>query len=207
MSASVHEGAGGESDLAALRMLAEQGRDRPLLGGREFVVFGLAIALASAIHGAIVADWLPLPPASLAIVWFVVIGGAVFATRMTRAGKTAIGVANRVEWEVWRAGGWVLGVLAIGILAHAMLTGVEGYRLFALMPPVTFGVYAIALAASSAAARADYLRPYAALSVVFLALTVMLASTVWLYWTAAVGALVVSVLPGLALLRRERAHG
>ena len=207
MSAATHEQTGGESDLAALRALAEEGRDRPLLGGREFVVFGLAIAFASAVHGAIVAGWLPLPPSALAIVWFVVIGGAVFVTRMTRSGHTAVGVANRVEWEVWRAGGWVLAVLAIGILAHAMLTGVEGYRLFALMPPVTFGVYAIALAASSAAARADYLRPYAALSVAFVALTVMLASTVWLYWAAAVGALVVSVLPGLTLLRRERTYG
>ena len=114
--------------------------------------------------------------------------------------------------EVWRAGGSMLGALAVAIFLFAYMqlraTGSsEAFRLFTLMPPVTFGVYAIALAASAAAARATYLRPYAVLAVAFLVATVLLAASLWQFAAMAVGAFVVSVLPGLSLIHRERAHG
>ena len=53
MSASTPAEHTAQDDLRMMRELAEEGRNRPLLGGREFVLFGCAIALASLLHAAI----------------------------------------------------------------------------------------------------------------------------------------------------------
>ena len=201
-----------EADFTELRALAEEGRNRPLLGGRHFVLFGLAIVLASALHAAIVARILAWPPFSIAIVWGVVMGGASIIGRTLPQKTAALSVGNRVERAVWAASGAVLATMALGIFAFAALqlraTGdPASFQLFALMPPITFGVYAIALAASAEAARAAFLKPFAALSIAFLVLTVLLAHSVWQFAAMAAGALVVSVLPGVALLRRDPADG
>ncbi len=197
-----------QADLARLKALAEEGRNRPLLGGRDSVLFGLAVTLASILHAAILANVLPWPQLALAGVWFVSIGGAALVARLLRnptTGNTAVG--NRVERAVWRASALVLTVLPIGIFAHAALNDGDGYRLFSLMPPITFGVYAIALTASATAARADYLKPYAALSLFFMAITLLLSSSIWQYAAMSVGAVIVGVLPGIAQMRRVRADG
>ena len=204
--------ASSEMDLARLKALAEEGRNRPLLGGRHFILFGAALALASLMHAAILARVLPWPPIAFAAVWLVWMGGASVAARIIPKGASSGTIGNRVERQVWNVGGVVLAALALGILAHAMLAmgrteSAEGFRLFVLLPPVTFGVYAIAMAASAAAAQADHLRPYAVMSVVFLVLTVMLAGSIWQYLAMAAGAVLVSVVPGFVLLRREAGHG
>lgn len=202
-----------QSDLAQLRAIAEEGRNRPLLGGRQFIVFGAAIAVASLLHALIAMRVLSWPPMSISAVWFGVMFAAAMIGRTMRRGGTDRGNAgSRVEREVWRAAGFVLGTIAVGIFAYAFLDSArsgspDAWFLFVLMPPIVFGVYAIALAASAAASQANYLKPYAALSVVFLVLTLMLSGTVWQFVATATGAIVVSVLPGLILLARERAIG
>lgn len=81
-----------------------------------------------------------------------------------------------------------------------------GAAALAAMPPLTFGVYAIALNASAAAGdQLARLRPFVGLSIAFGIGTVLLAGTVWQLMVLAVGALVCSVWPGFLLLRRERA--
>lgn len=201
-----------QTDLAELRAIAQDGRNRPLLGGRHFLLFGGAIAIASLIHAGIATRVLDWPLMSISAAWFAAMFGAVLLARtLHRDGKPADTVGHRVEREVWRAGGLVLGAIAVAIFAFAYLAAqngsADGWYLFVLMPPIIFGVYAIALAASSAAARADFLKPYTVLSVGFMVLTVMLSGTVWQFAATAAGAVIVSVLPGLALLRRERAGG
>ncbi|MBY8336293.1 hypothetical protein KYN89_04470 [Alteriqipengyuania sp. NZ-12B] len=191
-----------------MRELAEEGRNRPLLGGREFVLFGCAIALASLLHAAIIERLVPLPSMALAVVWFAAMMIAVILSRFTRSGEAKPTTANRVEMEVWRVGGYVIGALALSILAYAMMAQTpRGFFLFTLLPPVVFGVYAIAMAASSAAARDTTLRKYAVLSFAFLVMTTLLAGSPAQYLTMAMGALLVSIVPGLELLRRERAGG
>lgn len=176
---------GTAADLASLRALAEEGRNRPLLGGRHFIVWGCAIAGASLMHMAIATGVLGWPLFSLAIVWAVFTGGAAAITSFVlKVDKPQNTIGSRVEHEVWKAGGAVLGTTALAILVFAYLQlarsgSPDAFRLFALMPPITFGVYAIALAASAAAAGAAYLKPFAALSVVFLVLTALLANSAW----------------------------
>lgn len=80
-----------------------------------------------------------------------------------------------------------------------------GAAALAAMPPLTFGVYAIALNASAAAGdQLARLRPFVGLSIAFLIATVLLAGTAWQLVVVAAGALVCSVWPGLLLLARKR---
>lgn len=201
-----------QDDLRMMRELAEEGRTRPLLGGREFVIFGAAIALASLLHAALMEGILAWPPMALAAIWLGTMMAAVILAKATRSGNVRPTTANRVEIEVWRAGGYVIGALAVSIFAFAMLTQMQddsalGFFLFTLVPPVVFGVYAIAMAASSAAARDTTLRTYAVLSIAFLVATTLLAGTATQYFVMAAGAVLVSILPGIVLMRRERNGG
>ena len=199
----------GKADLAALRALAEEGRRRPLLGGRYLVAFGIAIALASAVHGAIAARALLWPMWTIALVWAGAMAAAGLFAGIGRGHRPALDIGNRVEREVWRAAGFVLGGIALSVLAFGYLTLARsgepvGFLLFAMMPPITFGTYAIALAATIAGAQVPVLRPFAALSIAFMVATVLLAGSLWQFAVMALGALVVSVIPGFLLLSRER---
>lgn len=201
-----------QDDLRAMRELAEEGRTRPLLGGREFVIFGVAIAVASLLHAAVMYRLLPWPPIALAAIWFGTMMLAVILAKAMRADRVRPATANRVEMEVWRAAGSVIGALAISIFAYAMLNqmrdgSTQGFFLFTLVPPVVFGIYAIAMAASSAAARDPSLRGYAITSIALLVVTTLLAGSTEQYLVTAVGAVLVSILPGVMLLRRGRSGG
>lgn len=201
-----------QDDLRMMRELAEEGRTRPLLGGREFVIFGVAIAVASLLHAALNYGLLPWPPMALAAIWFGTMTLAVLVAKATRSGRDRPTTANRVEMEVWRAGGYVIGALALSIFAFSMLAQARegssmGFFLFTLLPPVVFGVYAIAMAASSAAARDPSLRGYAIMSVALVVVTTLLAGSATQYLVMAVGAVLVSIIPGIVLLGRERRGG
>lgn len=206
--------ASAHDDLARLRALAEEGRIRPLLGGRELVLYGLALALAATLHALIVLRILAWPLWSLALVWFGIMFGTTLVANIFRGRDREAPTpttAALVERGVWQAAGAVLGVLALAILAFgylAMSRGDEGgFRLFVLMPPIVFGIYAIAMSASAVAAHSTALRPFAVLSIAFMVATVLLADTAWQLFATALGGLVVSVVPGMLLLGRERDRG
>ena len=102
----------------------------------------------------------------------------------------------------------MIGALALSIFVNAMLDDTpRGFFLFTLVPPVVFGVYAIAMAASSAAARDTTLRRYAVLSMAFLVVTTLLAGSAAQFLAMAIGAVLVSIVPGIVLMQRERDRG
>lgn len=199
------------ADLARLRSIAEQGRRLPLLGGRQLILWGTAVASATLVHGAMAAGWLGLPPAAIAILWFGVIGATLLVARLPAFGgrqAAAVDLANRIEWAVWQAGGLFLIVAAAAIFAYGNLElarsgSAAGFRLFALMPPVTFGVYAIAMRVSAEVAAIPALKGYAALAIACAAATILLIGSAAQLIVAALGLAAVSVLPGLLLLRLE----
>ena len=199
-----------QGDLARLRALAEEGRRRPLLGGDEMIVYGIAIAVAASVHGLIALRILEWPGMAIAGTWFGVMLVASFLARL-RAPRGTNGletVSSRVERDVWKVSGLFFAVLSVSLFAWALLSGdPANYVMLALMPPIVFGVYAIAMAASAAAAQAAFLRPYAILAMAFVSLTAFLVGSPWQYGATALGALLVSVVPGLALKRRERTDG
>lgn len=203
------------ADLARLRSIAEEARRVPLVGGRQLILWGVVIALATLVHGAIATRLVPLPMASLSALWALSIGGTLLVARLPAFAGPPLPTAtlgSRVEAAVWQAGGAFLVVVPAALLGHAYLTlaqtgSPDGFRLFALMPPITFGVYAIAMRVSAEAAAVPSLKGAAALAIAFAAATILLASSPWQYAVTATGIVLVSILPGLDLVRRERDAG
>jgi hypothetical protein len=198
------------ADLARLRAIAEEGRRMPLLGGRHLILWGSVVALASALHGAVVSQFVPLPMISIAFIWFGLTGLANFISRSFKMGAAHKhnDVANRVERSVWQIGGAVLWLTPIGILAAANLplqqTGKPFfYLLFATMPSLTFGVYAIALRVAAEVSDIAALRRYALLSLAFVPICLMLVGSVWQFVAMSIGILLVSILPGRMMLALE----
>ena len=199
------------ADLARLREIAEEGRRLPLHGGRYLILWGSAVALATLLHGAVAAQILPLPPMAIAVIWFgLMIGAWLIAHfgfgRSMKASANDIG--NRIERTVWQIGGGFLGLIALSIFLSAFITlsqsgNASRFALFTLMPPIMFGVYAIALRVTVEAAALPALKPYALIALVFAAITILLAGQLWQFVVSAIGICIVAIAPGLMLLRIE----
>lgn len=199
------------SDLSRLRVIAEEGRRLPLLGGRLMILWGVLIAGATLLHGAVLARLLPLGQEALGPLWLLtIVSGAAMGSlvRRRRSGPPPTDIANRIEASAWFTGGAFLTLLSLGIFAQAVTrllrTGSPaGFDLFAAMPPATFGVYAIALSVSATAANVPGLKPFAWASVGMACLTAMLSASPWQYLLSGLGVLLVSVPAGLLLVRLE----
>lgn len=204
-------GAAGE-DFARLRAIAEEGRQRPLLGGGSLLIWGLAIAVANLFNWAVVARLLSLPGWTISLGWFAIMGGAALIAGRSQAREAskgdALSTGNRVSHAVWVMGGAFLATLALGLFAFASWAARNGdgdaWLLFSVMPPVVFGVYGIALAATAVAGDAPWLRAYAWAAFAFTIATAILIGQAEQLLLAAVGAVAVSVLPGLRLRAQTR---
>lgn len=205
-------------DIARLRAIAEEGRAKPLLGGRQMILWGSLVIVALLAQWAITTRMLPLPMMAIAAVWFGVMGLGAIVGRLAAfyPGEADMpqDIANRIERAVWQMGGAFLGVVAVSIFAvalyHVQMAGSSGrFILFALMPPISFGVYAIALRTTAEAAAMPALKPYAGLSLVMVAVTTLLAGTIWQFPVSAAGIFLVAILPGRMMLAKARqvAHG
>lgn len=200
------------ADLARLREIAEEGRRQPLLGGRHLILWGCAIALAALLHWGVAYRYLPWPQIAIAVIWASLVTGTAIAARspllLRPQLRQSIDLGNRVERLIWQYGGTLLALIAASMFAAAMVklnqSGDDsGFRLFQLMPPLTFGVYAIALRITAEVANVPALKPYALLSLIFAAGTALLAGSMSQLLVAAAGYLVVSVLPGRTLIGLE----
>jgi hypothetical protein len=200
------------ADLARLRAIAEEGRRMPLLGGRNLILWGSVIALASLLHGAIVAKLLPLPAISISFVWFGLTGLAALIGRTAafqkRKQSMAAHLGNRMERGVWQVGGSFFGLVAVGIFARAWVhyqqTGdTSMFMLFELMPTITFGVYAIILRAAAEASGIKQLKHYSWASLALVIVTIVLIHHPLQFVATAIGIFGVSVLPGRLLLSLE----
>lgn len=202
-----------QADLAELRRIAEEGRDLPSLGGRHFLIWGIALPIAGVYHWALTNGVVEAPRWTLALCWFGLSAVAALIGRAMTKGQQgspqAETSAHRVERGVWAAAGAGFAIMAIGLLLHAALAPDDASRsrfaYFSIMAPVTFAIYGIAINASAAAVRAAWMKPYIALSFTFAAITVLLLSSPYLYLIYAIGIALVSIPLGLALVRREGA--
>ncbi len=200
------------ADLARLRMIAEEGRRLPLMGGRHLILWGSVISLATLLHGAIFTRILPLPPISVALIWFglTCLAALLGQSSWMLANKQRLGhdIGNRIERSVWQAGGLFLGLSAAMIFLHGywllkLHDTIQGFVLFEMMPAITFGVYAIAMRVSAEISALDWLKPVAWLSIAMACISILLAGSAWQFLVTAMGVVCVSILPGLKLLALE----
>lgn len=198
-----------QDDLARLRAIAEEGRSAPLLGGWHLILWGGAMGLALLINWAVVRQILPWPDYSLSISWFGIVLAAWAASLLLgrrQAGTPgALSVGNQVERAVWTTAGAFLLMLSLALFVRASLSEDPGaWSLMAVMSPVMFGVYALALHASAVAGNSGTAKPYVLISLAFAAVTAFLIGDPLQYLVAAGGIALVSILPGLGHLAAAR---
>lgn len=197
-------------DLARLRAIAEEGRQRPLLGGPSLIVWGAAIATAALFNWLVLGRLISVPPWAISLVWFGLMGTAgLVASRYhgrQADADAALSNANRVTRSVWQMGGAFLGTMAVGLTIHAYHVmanggGAASFGALSVMAPVTFGVFGIALAATAVAGEARWLLRYAWASLAFTVVSAVLLGQLTQHLVMAAGAVLVGVLPGLRMLR------
>jgi hypothetical protein len=198
-----------QEDLSRLRAIAEEGRNAPLLGGWHMILWGVAIALALLVNWAVVERLLPWPGQAIGISWFTIVlaawAGSVLLGRSQAARRGAATVGNRVERAVWVTAGAFLAILAIALFVRAALRDDSGgWVWFAVMQPVTFGVYAVALNASAVAGNSKAGRPFVLLSLALAATTALLIGEPVQYLVASAGVALVLVAHGIRQLAAER---
>ena len=196
-------------DIAELRAIAERGRSAPLLGGVHLILWGAAMALALLINWAVAARVLPWPGYSLAISWFGIVlaawASSILLGRRQAGEPGALSVGNRVERAAWMTAGGFLATLSLALFVRASLSGDEAaWEQFAIMSPVMFGAYAVALQASAVAAESKSLKAFVLVSLAFAAGTAFLIGDPAQYLVAAAGVAMVSILPGLGQLNAAR---
>lgn len=204
--------ASAREDLARLRAIAEQGRSVPLLGGWHLILWGGAMTLALLINWAVDRRILAWPGWSLAVSWFGIVLLAWIGTALLGRGKAdevgASSIGNQVERTAWTTAGGFLLILALALFARASIAGgaPEDWELFALMPPASFGAYAVALNASAVAAggRSGSGKLYVLLSLGFAAITAFLIGNPVQHLAAAAGIVLVTVPAGLGHIRASR---
>ncbi len=208
-------------DLAIARALAMEPEVSPLSGGVHYVIFGLTMFGCLIFQWSVVAGVVAISPWAIAIVWFGGMAAAAaltgIAARRSTEAPGAFAVGNAVSNAAWRASGRFLGLFALALFAAAFAApdwmfgagaGDGAGRLiaaaFSIFLPVSFGVYSVAMAASAAAAKSEMLGRFSFLALLVMAVTIALIGRPAQMLVAAAGILLVSVLPGLLLIREAR---
>lgn len=206
-------------DLRVARSLAEAGRAAPLIGGVHYVLWGGAVFFCLLFQWAIMTSTLALSPWAIPVCWFAAMGatglisGRASQRLASEAGAHTIG--NQVAGAVWRAAGSFLFLFAATLFIALFFTpaaifgdaaaGRSFAAGFSIFLPVCFGAYAIAMRASAAAAQNRTLARFGLLSFAIMVATLALIGRPEQSLVGAAGILIVSVLPGLILIRRARA--
>lgn len=201
-------------DMARARALAEEGRQAPLIGGVIYVVWGMMIALCLLLNWAIGTRVLALSNWAVPAIWFVGMGTAGLVSsaigRRLALRSGAVGIGNSVSTKVWNASGAFLGLFSAILFLNLLVLSPhsKGSNIgfgFAIFQPVCFGVYAVAMAASAEAAKSDLLKTFSKIAFGAMVVTAALIGRSEQLLAGAASALVVLVLPGLILMRRESA--
>lgn len=205
-------------DMAIARTLAEQGRRAPLVGGAIYVVWGVAIALCLTLNWAIGTRVLPVSYWAIPAIWFGGMAAAGVISGMIRtrlAGRPgAFGIGNAVTRAAWNAGGIFLGLFSSALFATLLLapkrvlgfdapTGVAMSFAFSIFLPVSFGVYAVAMAVSAEAAQSALLRRFSGGAFAAMLATAVLIGRTEQMLVGAAAALLVLAGSGVALMRHE----
>jgi hypothetical protein len=196
-----------ETDLSALRALAEEGRYTPLAGGRFLVFFGCLVPLANTGFWALT-QWPGLTQGMMtaALVGFMAVCGVAVTilTRSVKAKPGASTILSQVEGLVWGLGG-----LAIAVYTGAMvLRGLLGLE----TPPIVMGAigtiaflqYGVAFFTTASLSRQKWLNIPAFGSFVAAVCTALIADSTLVMPLSSVFVVLLAFIPGVILMRAER---
>ena len=202
-------------DLSFVREIAEEGRLRPLQGGPYLTLWGTVTSVGLAQTWAIVSGALALSPIFIGVFWVLLvaigIAGTIYFGRRDAACADSLTLASKVERQVWQTGGLFIGLFAAMIYVlvatagpRLAAAGMDVNLLFMLISPVSFGVYAIALATTAVAGRAGWLWPFVGIAFAVAAGTMLLIANLAQFGAAIAGVIAVVIAPGLMMIHKNR---
>jgi hypothetical protein len=192
-------------DLAYARTLAEEGRQAPLIGGGYLVLFGVLLAVAYAaqyagLTGALPREYIGFIWMSFGALAFV---GCLIIGFRTRAMPGAASVGNRADRAVWQGVAWAIGFVVLGAVLRSIFY--DDYAAINGIMAAGFGLYGVALYATASLSGHMWLRRVAWLSWSVSFTLWLFLGEAWAYLAAAIGAVLVLLIPGLILMRAEPA--
>ena len=192
-------------DLAYARSVAEEGRQAPLIGGAFLVLFGVLLAVAWSVHWAIVSGAIDAPRSALGLLWacFGVCAGigAVFVSVSVRRKPGGAAIGNRADRAVWQAAAWAIASVVAGTIL-SMAVNDNPSAPDAIMP-AAFGFYSIALLTTASMSGQRWLNGFGVAALASACTLWMLYGIGWTYLLGAAAALIVLVIPGIIMIRRE----
>lgn len=192
-------------DVAYARALAEEGRHAPLVGGGYFILFGVLLAICYTAQWAVMARVLPIASSAIGAIWacFGLAAGIGMALigRRVRDLPGVSAVANRIDRAVWRGVALAILVVVAATVSRAIIN--DDYGAPNAIVAAGFGLYGVALYATATAGGHLWLRNFALLAWVLSGLLWFFIGEAWLYLLAAGGCIVVLIVPGVIMMRRE----
>ena len=193
-------------DLAYVRQLAEEGATAPSLSGRFSMMWGALVTLAFIAHWSVMAGIMPLPQQWIGLIWVTMaatglVGGAIIGSTMgNKPGMSAPGNrANRAVWQVVTMGLFLYGA-AIGF---AVVFREMPFILFDTIIPVAFLTYAMTKAMAATLFRDRSRKPLVYVSLGLLAVSMVFIGRPEVYLIAALGVVLLHVVPGYMEWRAE----
>jgi hypothetical protein len=194
-----------KDDLAYMRALADEGRRTPLLGGSILIAAGLIYGAASLAHWAAAAGVLDLPTAGLNVIWGVAVAVFLVALVVLKGrlgGKPgAAALSNKVSGAAW--GGMGGASFAIGLSLFAAVYRTGDWIFMGLFPPVILALYGAAWIVGAALSDRAWMKWVAVGSFASAVGSALLIGDTAQYLVYAAALFLLSVLPGLAMLRQE----
>jgi len=193
-------------DIAFVRQIAEEGQATPSLSGRFALMWGVLTGLALTIQWLTLRGQFFFSIEHIGAVWFAVgiVGGIASGflgwSLRNKPGQSSAG--NQAEQAAWPISGLGLFVYAIAIAVAVVGRG-QPVILFDTIMPIAFLTFAINQAMAARLFRRKLLNVLSWLSIGFSIITASLVGTVDVYLVAAIGVVVIQVLPGIAALRSE----
>lgn len=195
-------------DIAYMRAMAHEGRNAPLLVGPVMVVAGVVFSLASLAHWVLVTGFPQV--SSWAQLWVWVSAAVVFAIGLAvvlrrqsrRPGAGSAG--NRASGAAWSGVGYGIFATWVSLMAAGAASG--DWTLMRVMPIVVLVAYGSAWFVAGSMAGARWMKGVALLSYASAAVLGAFIDSPMVLLVYAVLLVLVALLPGLALMRREPAE-
>lgn len=190
-------------DLAYARTLAEEGRQAPLIGGGFLVLFGVLLAVAYTGQWAALAGF--VPTMAIGFIWMgfglLAFIGCFMLTGRVRSLPGGASLANKADRSVWQGVAIGIGAVVVGAILRGVVT--DDMTAANAIMAAGFGMYGIALFTTASVSSEKWLQTFAWISwAVSVALWFFL-NDAWAYLLAAGASVVVLIIPGVMLLRRE----
>lgn len=190
-------------DLAYARTLAEEGRQAPLIGGGYLILFGVLLTIAYCTQYAVLAGSLPTYIIGFTWMSFGVLAGVGCFLLSSRVRQLPGGssVANQADRSVWNGVAIAIICVVIGCIARGITT--NDFTAPNAIMAAGFGMYGIALYTTASMSAEKWLRAFAWIAWLTSIALWYFIDQGWAYLIAAGAAVVVLIVPGAMLIRRE----